>query len=113
MKQPENAKKRRLKPKFRGTGMKQVAEIARLKRRVAELEKKLEGGWVSDDGVWCDIVYAARRVGRSEQRLRNMKSEGTGPMVYDKSGAVRYKIAELDRWLEGGWGLRNAREEDL
>tara|TARA_Y100000815_G_C12882236_1_gene326970 strand:+ start:194 stop:475 length:282 start_codon:yes stop_codon:yes gene_type:complete len=92
--------------------MKQRAEIARLKLRVAEVEKKLEGGWVSDDGVWCDIVYASRRVGRSEQRLRNMKSEQTGPMVYDKSGAVRYKIAELDRWLADGWGLRNAREDD-
>ncbi|UYV39350.1 hypothetical protein N4R57_10310 [Rhodobacteraceae bacterium D3-12] len=109
--QPTKPKKRRLKPKYRGAGVKQMAELLRLRRRVAELEKKLEGGWVSDDGVWCDIVYAARRVGRSEQRLRNMKSEHTGPMVYDKSGSVRYKIAELDRWLEEGWGLRNVLEE--
>lgn len=110
MSQAERKPIRRLKLKYRKLGIKQKLEIARLWKRVAELERKYEGDWVSDNGVWCDIVYAARYIGRSEQRLRNMKSDGTGPMVYDRSGAVRYKLEDLERFMETGWGLNDAQD---
>jgi hypothetical protein len=106
---PNQPKKRRLKSKFRGKITKTHLENIQLRTKVAELERKLEGGWLSPNGEWCDVEYAARFIGRSAQRLRNMKSEGTGPMVHDESGAVRYKISDLERYMESGWGLRNSK----
>lgn len=86
-------------------------KIASLERRVRELQEKHEGGWVSPDGEYCDTRYAARYLGKSESRLRNMKSERTGPISFSKSGAVYYRLDDLRAWIEEGRSVRDLETE--
>ena len=78
-------------------------EIRRRERKIKELEDKLEGGWLSPDGKFCDIKYASRYVGLGIQTLRNMKARGIGPVTFADSGTVRYKIELLEAYRESGY----------
>ena len=78
-------------------------EIKKLKARVKDLEEQLSGGWVSPDGVWCDIVYAARYVHKRKQTLRNLRSQGTGPVSFGRGSGVKYKIEYLNRYNAEGY----------
>lgn len=78
-------------------------EIKRLKARVKDLEEQLSGGWVSPDGVWCDITYAARYVGKSKQTLRNLRSQGIGPVSFGRGSGVKYMIEYLKLYNAEGY----------
>lgn len=97
----------RLRKKFKGEIPKLKMKIAALQRRVRELETRLDGGWMSDDGVYCDVKYAARYLNKSVQTLRNMKAQRTGPITYSRSGSVVYRIDELKAFHEHGYGQRD------
>lgn len=43
---------------------------------------------------------AATRVGLSAGHLENERSAGRGPAYIKLGGAVRYRIQDLDAWLE-------------
>ena len=82
-------------------------KVARLERRVKELEEKLSGGHVTQNGKICDLIYAASFLGKSKQTLRNWSSKGIGPTVHAKSGSVYYKIADLEAYILDGIGARH------
>lgn len=80
-----------------------VQEIKRLNARVKELEEQLSGGRLSPDGVWCDITYAARYVHKSKQTLRNLRSQGTGPVSFGRGSGVKYMVEYLMRYNAEGY----------
>lgn len=80
-----------------------LQEIKRLKARVKELEEQLSGGRISPDGVWCDITYAARYVHKSKQTLRNLRSQGLGPVSFGRGSGVKYMIEYLIRYNAEGY----------
>lgn len=82
-------------------------QIRRLRRTMALLTKKNADGWISPDRRYVDTIYAARYIGKSVSRLRNMKSEGVGPVCCSKSGRVYYLLSDLQEFIETGKSLRN------
>ena len=86
--------------------------IRKLEKRIKELEEQLSGGWVSDDGVWCDIIYAARYVNKNVQTLRNLRSEGKGPVSFGRGSGVKYKVALLDAYNETGYSQRDYDQDN-
>lgn len=43
---------------------------------------------------------AAAYVGFTEQWMRSMRTDGTGPRYLKVGRAVRYRVADLDAWME-------------
>jgi hypothetical protein len=53
------------------------------------------------DKIPKDLIrarFAAQRLGLSERRLANMRSEGIGPPYYKRRRTVFYSMSELDEW---------------
>lgn len=45
-------------------------------------------------------IQAANHVGMSESFLRKLRREGRGPTYLKIGGAIRYDVADLDRWID-------------
>lgn len=43
---------------------------------------------------------AATYVGFTEQWMRSMRTDGTGPRYLKVGRAVRYRVSDLDAWIE-------------
>jgi len=107
--------KRKLKERYSKTPttVKHALEVRRLKAQIKELEERLDGGWVSPNGEWCDIIYAARYIGKRPQTLRNNRRDEVGPVSFGDGSGVRYRVSLLDRWLETKYSQRDYDEENL
>lgn len=47
-----------------------------------------------------DTAAAATYLGFANQTLREMRTEGKGPRYFKVGRAVRYRIVDLDAWME-------------
>lgn len=100
--------RRKLKPEFRGKAkavarIRNSAYVRQLEKRLEDLESRRREGWISQDGEWCDIVYAARYVNKSQQTLRNLRSKGIGPVSFGRGSGVKYRPEHLKRYNAEGY----------
>jgi hypothetical protein len=51
---------------------------------------------------WLTPDQAAQHVGRSRDALRMLRQRGGGPAYSRVRGRVRYRVADLDSWLDSG-----------
>jgi excisionase family DNA binding protein len=47
-----------------------------------------------------DIARAAAYLGVTASTLRSWKTKGTGPKYYRAGRLIRYRVAQLDAWIE-------------
>ena len=67
--------------------------------RLTEQTMPQPGTTTINNGV-CDTHSAAMRIGLKAQTLRKMRITGEGPQFAKLGRAVRYRVADLDAWLE-------------
>ena len=58
-----------------------------------------QSGTSINKGV-CDTHGASRHLGLAEQTLRKLRVVGGGPRFVKLGRAVRYRLSDLDDWLE-------------
>ena len=49
-----------------------------------------------------DTAQAAHYLGYSKSTLEWWRGEGRGPRYYKMAGRVRYRLSDLDAWMESG-----------
>uniref|UniRef100_UPI004047F8A8 helix-turn-helix transcriptional regulator n=1 Tax=Yoonia sp. TaxID=2212373 RepID=UPI004047F8A8 len=49
-----------------------------------------------------DTAQASHHLGYSKSTLEWWRTEGRGPRFYKMSGRVRYRISDLNDWMESG-----------
>lgn len=47
-----------------------------------------------------DTAAAAAYIGFANQTLRAMRADGSGPRYFKVNRAIRYRIRDLDAWME-------------
>lgn len=52
--------------------------------------------------MYCDTRTAAAHIGLSKSLLEKARMTGTGPTYFKIGHAVRYRIEDLDKWMEAG-----------
>lgn len=56
---------------------------------------------MSNDNIWVPTKRAAEHLGFSVKTLERWRAIGIGPQAYKPGGRyVRYRIIDLDRWVE-------------
>lgn len=50
---------------------------------------------------WVNTAYAARHLHMHEVTLRKWRVRGEGPRYQKRGRTVRYRLADLDAWLNG------------
>jgi len=51
---------------------------------------------------WLTPAAAAQYVGRTVGALRALRQRGGGPAYYRMRSRIRYRVADLDSWLDAG-----------
>lgn len=62
------------------------------------------GGFVPADAAYVCTEHAARYCSVSRRTLEDYRYRGTGPRYRKIGRVIRYAIADLDTWMEGGDG---------
>lgn len=62
-----------------------------------------------ETGTIVDVFAAARRCGLSVSTLNKLRLTGGGPRFAKLGRAVRYRVADVDAWIEAS--LRNSTSQ--
>lgn len=55
-----------------------------------------------NDNQFFDTANAAHHIGYSKSTLEWWRNVGRGPRYYKMSGRIRYRISDLNAWMESG-----------
>lgn len=59
---------------------------------------------MNEGRAWLTPAQAAERLAVSVKTLWRLRASGDGPRFSQRGQIVRYRVEDVDRWMEGGDG---------